>query len=132
MEGTFPDYERVIPSQFPVSILLDAKALLETVSRVAVMADKTANNRVDLFYQGWKLADYRRGVLWALSGGARGLARGDRRRDCLSLQRGLLGERLEACRRGRALFVLRPTSPSVVASLKDTSYLAMVVPLRTG
>ena len=49
MEGSFPDYQRVIPSQFDLHLTLDAKGLAEAVSRVALLADKTANNRVDFF-----------------------------------------------------------------------------------
>mgnify|MGYP000904252402 CR=1 FL=1 len=37
MDGTFPDYERVIPTAFPVSITLPAHRLSEAVARVALM-----------------------------------------------------------------------------------------------
>jgi DNA polymerase-3 subunit beta len=132
MEGTFPDYERVIPKEFPVSIVLDASELLEGVQRVAVMADKTANNRVDLFI--------RDGTAQLTAEGAYG-----RSQEALKVaQQGGESEIALAYNADYLLSALRPiggdvrfsfsspTGPSVLASLQDPSYLAMVVPLRTG
>jgi DNA polymerase-3 subunit beta len=132
MEGTFPDYERVIPSHFPVSITLAARTLLEGVQRVAVMADRTANNRVDLFV--------RDGTLQITAEGAYGRAQ-----EALAVaQEGSESEIALAYNADYLLSALRPvggdvrfsfsgpTSPSVLVSLADPSYLAMVVPLRTG
>jgi DNA polymerase-3 subunit beta len=132
MEGTFPDYQRVIPSTFPVSVIAGAKELLEGVQRVAVMADRTANNRVDLFIRG--------GTVQLSAEGAYG-----RSQEALSVvQEGSESEIALAYNADYLLSALRPisgdvrfsfsgpTSPSVLASLQDPSYLAMVVPLRTG
>ena len=132
MEGTFPDYERVIPSQFPVSILLDAKALLETVSRVAVMADKTANNRVDLFIKDGSLQITAEGS-YGRSQEALGVSQeGTESEIALAYNADYLASALRPVDGDVRFSFSGPTSPSVVASLKDTSYLAMVVPLRTG
>lgn len=49
MDGTFPDYQRVVPQNYPVSVSLPAAGLSEAVSRVALMAEKSTNNRIDLF-----------------------------------------------------------------------------------
>lgn len=132
MEGSFPDYERVIPAQFPVSVVLTAKALLEGVQRVAVMADRTANNRIDLFIRG--------GTLQITAEGAYGRAQ-----EALEVsQEGSESEIALAYNADYLMNALRPiggevrfsfsgpTSPSVLSSLQDPSYLAMVVPLRTG
>lgn len=132
MEGTFPDYHRVIPSEFPVSVIASAKELFEGVQRVAVMADRTANNRVDLFIRG--------GTLQISAEGAYGRAQ-----EAMStVQEGSESEIALAYNADYLLNALRPiggdvrfsfsgpTSPSVLSSLQDPSYLAMVVPLRTG
>lgn len=132
MEGTFPDYQRVIPSEFPVSVVVSASELLEGVQRVAVMADRTANNRVDLFIRG--------GTAQLTAEGAYG-----RSQEALAVaQEGSESEIALAYNADYLLNALRPvsgdvrfsfsgpTSPSVLASLQDPSYLAMVVPLRTG
>jgi DNA polymerase III subunit beta len=47
MDGELPDYERVIPASSAVSIELDAATLRDSVARVAVVADKQANNKVE-------------------------------------------------------------------------------------
>jgi DNA polymerase III subunit beta len=132
MEGTFPDYQRVIPAEFPVSVVASAKELLEGVQRVALMADRTANNRVDLFVRG--------GTVQLVAEGAYG-----RSQEALSVaQEGSESEIALAYNADYLLNALRPiggdvrfsfsgpTSPSVLSSLQDPSYLAMVVPLRTG
>ena len=132
MEGTFPDYQRVIPAEFPVSVVTSAKELLEGVQRVALMADRTANNRVDLFIRG--------GTVQIMAEGAYG-----RSQEALNVaQEGNESEIALAYNADYLLSALRPiggdvrfsfsgpTSPSVLASLQDPSYLAMVVPLRTG
>lgn len=132
MEGTFPDYQRVIPNTFPVSVVASAKELLEGVQRVAVVADRTANNRVDIFVRG--------GTVQMSAEGAYGRAQ-----EALGVvQEGTESEIALAYNADYLLSALRPisgdvrfsfsgpTSPSVLASLQDPSYLAMVVPLRTG
>ncbi|MEJ2358229.1 MAG: DNA polymerase III subunit beta [Deinococcales bacterium] len=135
MDGTFPDYERIIPQSFPVSITVDAPKLAEAVSRVALMADKTANNRVDLFV--------RDGVVQITAEGTYG-----RSQESLDvLQEGTDPEIALAYNAKYLVDALGPaagdvrlsfsgggpsSAPSVVADLGDPSYLAMVVPLRTG
>ncbi|CAM3940408.1 MULTISPECIES: DNA polymerase III subunit beta [Deinococcus] len=47
LDGDFPDYERVIPKDIKLQVTLPATALKEAVNRVAVLADKNANNRVE-------------------------------------------------------------------------------------
>ncbi len=130
MEGTFPDYERVIPATFPVSISLEAQALAEAVSRVAVMADKTANNRVDLFIKG--------GTLQITAEGGYGRSRealqvsqeGTDPEIVLAYNAKYLGDALAPVTGEVRLSFSGTTTPSVMSSLKDPNYLAMIVPLR--
>ena len=96
------------------------------------MADRTANNRVDLFVRG--------GTVQVTAEGAYGQAQ-----DALAVsQEGSESEIALAYNADYLMNALRPiggevrfsfsgsTSPSVMSSLQDPSYLAMVVPLRTG
>jgi DNA polymerase-3 subunit beta len=132
MEGNFPDYNRVIPSTFPVSITINAETLSQAVARVAVMADKTANNRVDMFIK--------EGTLQITAEGSYG-----RSQEALEVaQEGTDPEIALAYNAKYLIDALAPTSgdlqlrfsgassPSVLSSVKDPNYLAMVVPLRTG
>ena len=48
LDGDFPDYERVIPKQIVKEVRLSAASLAAAVNNVAVLADKNANNRVEL------------------------------------------------------------------------------------
>jgi len=133
MDGVFPDYERVIPQAFPVSISLSAPRLAEAVSRVALMADKSANNRVDLFIKD--------GVLTITAEGSFGRSQ----EEIAVSQEGTDSEIALAYNAKYLMDALGPvggevrlsfsgssSSPSVVTDLADASYLAMVVPLRTG
>ena len=132
MDGNFPDYQRVIPSNFPVRVELDPNALVEAVNRVAVMADKSANHRVDLFIKD--------GVMRITSEGSYGRAQ-----EALEVrQEGSEGEIALAYNAKYFTDALAPvvgdvqlslsgtTTPSVVRDLGDPAYLAMVVPLRTS
>ncbi len=131
MEGSFPDYERVIPAEFQVSVTTDAQALAEAVSRVAVVADKTANNRVDLFIEGGSLQITAEGgygrAQEALEVSQEGIEQLS-----LAYNAKYLVDALQPLRGELRFSFSGTTSPSVLASLEDPGYLAMVVPLRTG
>lgn len=132
MEGTFPDYRRVIPDAFPVTLMLEASALRDAVNRVAVMADKTANNRVDLFVKD--------GTLQITSEGAYGRAQeavpveqtGSDPEMALAYNAKYLTDALAPLDGALRLDLSGATSPSVLSDPGDATYLAMVVPLRTG
>lgn len=132
MDGSFPDYERVIPSSFPVSVTTEAKRLSDAVSRVALMADRTTNNRVDMFVKD--------GVMQITAEGAFG-----RSQEALTVsQEGAEPEIAVAFNAKYLVDALSPlsgricislsseTAPSVVVDPAQPGYLAMVVPLRTG
>ncbi len=132
MEGSFPDYERVIPSSFPVSISLDADVLKEAVSRVAVMADKTANNRVDFFIQGGNLQITAEGSYGRSQEAIEVSQEGDDPEIALAYNAKYLVDALNPVSGDLRLSFSGTTSPSVMSSFKDPNYLAMVVPLRTS
>ncbi len=128
MEGSFPDYERVIPGQFALEARVDADALRQAIERVRVLADRQSQ-RVDLAFD--------RGRLELAAEGEYGSGREE-----LALE--LSGETplvaaynaqylIDALKglKGPARFRLSgPTSPSVLTGEEEPGYLAVVVPLR--
>lgn len=132
MDGSFPDYQRVIPQAFPVSITLPSARLADAVARVAVMADKSANHRVDLFIK--------EGVLQITAEGSFGRAQealdvvqeGGEDEIALAYNAKYLTDAVAPVVGDLQIRFSGPTSPSVVRDLGDPAYLAMVVPLRTG
>jgi len=132
MEGSFPDYQRVIPAQFPVKITLSAHALADAVARVAVMADKSANHRVDLFIKD--------GVLQITAEGSYGRAQeaidvlqeGSESEIALAYNAKYLADAVGPINGDLQLQLSGTTTPSVATDLADPAYLAMVVPLRTS
>jgi DNA polymerase III subunit beta len=132
MDGNFPDYQRVIPSNFPVRVELDPTALVEAVNRVAVMADKSANHRVDLFIKD--------GVVRITSEGSYGRAQealpvrqeGGEAEIALAYNAKYFTDALSPVVGELQLSLSGATTPSVIRDLGDPAYLAMVVPLRTS
>ena len=130
LDGDFPDYERVIPKDIKLKVTLSAVALKEAVSRVAVLADKNANNRVEFLVS---------------EGTLRLAAEGDygRAQDTLSVQQEgsepalSLGfnakyvlDALGPIEGEAELLFSGSTSPAMFKGSGDAGYLAVVVPLR--
>ena len=133
MDGTFPDYERVIPANYPVSITLPALSLAEAVSRVALMADKSANNRVDLFVKDGQLQITAEGSFGRSQEAIDVTQEGTDSEIQLAYNSKYLIDALApAAGDIRLRFSGINASPSVVNDLGDPAYLAMVVPLRTS
>lgn len=132
MDGAFPDYRRVVPQTFPVQITLAADELRDAVARVAVMADKTANNRVDLFVK--------EGTLQITAEGSYGRSQesidvrqeGSESEIALAYNAKYLMDALSPLQDQLRASFSGSTSPSVLEDPADAAYLAMVVPLRTG
>jgi DNA polymerase III subunit beta len=132
MEGTFPDYNRVIPSTFPINVSVNSKQLAEAVSRVALMADKSANNRVDMFVKDGNLQITAEGSYGRSQEALEVQQEGKESEMALAYNAKYLTDALVAAEGDMQLRFSGTTSPSVFSSLKDPNYLAMVVPLRTG
>lgn len=128
MEGEFPDYGRVIPQSFILEATLSAERLRESLKRVAVLSDRN-NHRVDLLFAQDRLemvseGDYGQG------------------REEIALEAALEPQLMVAFNAQYLIDALSPiegtvrlklsgpTSPSVVESVEDPGYLAVVVPLR--
>ena len=130
MDGEFPDYERVIPQEVVLRVTLSAAALREAVSRVAVLADKNANNRVEFLISQGKLqlaaeGDYGRAqdVLEVMQDGSEpAISLGFNAKYVLDALGPIEGD--------AELLFSGPTSPAMFKSHSDAGYLAVVVPLR--
>ena len=132
MEGDFPNYERVIPQNFVTSVSLDGKALLESVNRVAVMTDKTANNRIDFFVKDGTLQISAEGGYGRSQEVLEVSQEGSESQISLAYNAKFLEDALKPIDGEVKLSFSGSTSPSVLHSSRDSSYLAMVVPLKTG
>jgi len=128
MEGEFPDYGRVIPSNFVLEAVLGATELRESIKRVALLADRN-NHRVDLIFND--------GHLEIAAEGDQGQGReelevqmeGDPQL-VVAYNANYLIDALAPLEGGVRLRFSGPTSPSSLQAVEDTGYLAVVVPLR--
>lgn len=132
MDGNLPDYEKIIPSEFPLKVSLDSDNFANSIKRVALMADKTGNNRIGIFIKN--------GTLQITAEGGYGRAQeelavkqeGDEAEIALAYNASYLIDALKPINGeiSLAFSALDRPSPSVIKSIDDPNYLAMVVPLR--
>ena len=131
MEGSFPDYQKIIPSEFPLVISLNAAEFSSAIKRVAVMADQSANNRIGILVKD--------GLLQITAEGNYGRAEEE-----LEVNQDGKDEIVLAYNAKYLIDALGPISgevilsfssvdqptASVLKSAQDPNYLAMIVPLR--
>jgi DNA polymerase-3 subunit beta len=129
MDGELPDYERVIPKTSSVTIQMDSAALREAVARVAVVADKLSNNKVEFIVAGGRLqlvaeSDYGRAqdVLDVQQHGSEPAI-------TIGFRAKQLTEALSPVD-GEVSIGLGLNAPAVFKPVSDTGYLAIVNPLR--
>ncbi|MEX2536393.1 MAG: DNA polymerase III subunit beta [Trueperaceae bacterium] len=132
MEGSFPDYERVIPSSFPLSVTTEAKGLSETVSRVALMADRTTNNRVDMFVKDGTMQITAEGAFGRAQEAVAVRQEGSEPEIAVAFNAKYLVDAVSPLSGQICISLSRETAPSVLVDPTQPGYLAMVVPLRTG
>lgn len=132
MEGSFPDYRRVIPTQFELRLTVDAKGLADAVSRVALLADKTTNNRVDFFVSDGALQITAEGAYGRSQEALSAVHEGPESQMVLAYNAKFLVDALQPIHGEARLSFSGRTGPTVLTALEDAGYLAMVVPLRTG
>ncbi len=128
MEGSFPDYERVIPKGFVLKVEVEAPRLREAIRRVSILAD-AKSHRLDLALEGGRIllsaeGDYGRGqeeVEARLEGSPLSL----------SFNARYLLEALGPIEEEAVLEFSGPTAPTLVRPLEASDgYRAVVVPLR--
>lgn len=131
MDGSLPDYERVIPATAGTTITVDVNALRQALTRVRVVAEKDTQNRVDFI-----LAD---GILRLVAEANSGNAR-----DELEVEQDHPGGVQIGFKVNQVLDALSPMegqavigfnaigAPAVFRDPGDPNYLAIVVSLRLG
>lgn len=132
MEGTFPDYERVIPSTFPVSVTTDARPFSEAVSRVALMADRTTNNRVDMFVKEGTMQITAEGTFGRSQEAVTVSQEGSEPEIAVAFNAKYLVDALSPLSGQVCMSLSRDNAPTVMVDPARPGYLAMVVPLRTA
>lgn len=132
MEGSFPDYNRVIPKSFPVSVTLPAQDLAEAVARVAVMADKSANHRVDLFIKDGTMQITAEGSFGQARESMAVMQEGSEDEIALAYNAKYLTDAVSRVSGELQIRLSGATTPSVLHDLADPAYLALIVPLRTN
>lgn len=129
MEGEFPNYNAVIPQEFALRVRLDAKELVDIVQRVALMADKNSNNRIDIFVKNGQMQLSAEGGYGRSQEALDVNQEGSESEMLLAYNASFLLEALRPVSGNIYLSFPAPTSPTVLTSEKDSGYLAMVVPL---
>lgn len=127
LEGEFPDYERVIPKEFPTRVVVEVKPFLEALKQANAWADK--DNRVDIRFEEGRATlaveeehgRWREEVPVSLEGPPMEQAYNAR----------YLLEALSPLSNQAVLLLSGPTSPSLVRPGEAAEgYQAVVVPLR--
>ncbi len=130
LEGEFPDYERVIPKEVKLSIRLSASALREAVNRVAVLADKTANNRVEFQVSGSSLSLASEGDYGRAQDALEVFQEGTEPALTLGFNAKYVTDALGPLE-GEVLIQLSGSNtPALFKAAEDSGYSAVVVPLR--
>ena len=128
MEGTLPDYERVIPQSFVFEAVADAEALRQAIERVRVLADRMTQ-RIDLHFSPGRIelaaeGEYgqaREELEVATKGEGPLLA---------AFNAQYLGDALKGLKGPVRFRLSGPTTPSTLTGEEEPGYLAVVVPLR--
>lgn len=128
MDGAYPDYDRVVPKDTDTTVTIDAAALRESLARVSILADKNANNRVEIAIG--------QGRVTLVTEGDYGRAEDTLEATVVgpALQLGLNGaylrDALGPVRQNAVLGLTNATAPITVRDTGDDGLLAVVVPLR--
>ncbi|MBB6098978.1 DNA polymerase-3 subunit beta [Deinobacterium chartae] len=130
LDGDFPDYERVVPSDIKLSVRLPAAQLKESVSRVAVLADKNANNRVEFLVSEGKLQLAAEGDYGRAQDTLEVDQSGNDAAMSLGFNAKFVTDALGPIDGDVLIQLSGPTTPAMFKSLDDSGYLAVVVPLR--
>ncbi|GEM49497.1 DNA polymerase III subunit beta [Deinococcus cellulosilyticus] len=130
LDGEFPDYERVIPSNIKVKVQLPASKLKEAVSRVAVLADKNANNRVEFLVSESKLQLIAEGDYGRAQEVLEVLQEGSEPAISLGFNAKFVSDALGPMEGDVVLQLSGVTTPALFKTTDESGYLAVVVPLR--
>lgn len=127
MEGTYPDYERVVPKEFVLEAVLEAPSLVRALKRALVLAYRD-NRRVDLLFEGDKVRLFTEGEYG--KGEEELPAKVTGTLPPVAFNGQYLLEALEAVEGEARLRLSGQTTPALLEDL-GARYRAVVVPLRT-
>ena len=128
MEGSFPDYERVIPDRFVLEAVLDAEALRQAIERLRVLADRQSQ-RIDVAFSETGLELVAEGEL----GRGRELLAAEVQGEAplvAAFNAQYLADALKGLKGPVHFRLSGPTTPSLIESEEEPGYRAVVVPLR--
>lgn len=131
MDGQFPDYERVIPTLFQARITLDAKELAETLARVSLMSDRSANSRVDLHLRNGQLTVTTEGSYGSAHEQLQVEQAGEAEEIMLAVNSKYLTDGITPITGKLTLNLTGNQTPLTIVNHEDEGYLGMLVPLRT-
>lgn len=131
MDGQFPDYERVIPTLFQARITLDAKELAETLARVSLMSDRSANSRVDLHLRNGQLTVTTEGSYGSAHEQLQVEQAGEAEEIMLAVNSKYLTDGISPISGKLTLNLTGNQTPLTIVNHEDEGYLGMLVPLRT-
>lgn len=130
MDGEFPPYERVIPKDIKLQVRLPASSLKEAVSRVAVLADKNANNRVEFLISEGTLRLAAEGDYGRAQDTLEVAQQGSEPAMSLGFNAKYVLDALTPIEGDAELLFSGSTTPAMFRAADDGGYLAVVVPLR--
>lgn len=131
LEGTFPDWRRVLPGHFIMTAEVEVAGFVTAIKRATILADREANNRIDLTFAGGDITLRSAGVY----GGSREAVAATLSGEAETLESAVNADfLLQALSKisGTVLLQLSGSAtPMLVSQLGATAYTAMFVPLRT-
>ncbi|MFZ8812967.1 MAG: DNA polymerase III subunit beta [Thermus aquaticus] len=129
LEGEYPDYRRVIPTEFPTTVVLHAEELAAAVRRVSALSSPK-DHRVDIIFDGesrlatlFTEGDYGRSAD-AVRAGVDGLTL----RQAYDYR--YLLDAIEPVEGEVVLHISGPATPTLIEPADGGGYKAVVVPLR--
>jgi DNA polymerase-3 subunit beta len=131
MDGNFPDYNRVIPRDFPIDITVSSSKLQEAVARVAVLTDPATNNRIDLIIDNGIVNIMAEGAYGGAQESVEVVQEGSENQIALAYNAKYLAEAIRPLDGELRLRFSGAITPSLVYGITDPGYLAMIVPLKT-
>ena len=131
MEGTYPDWRRVIPGQFALSCELDAASLIDALKRVSILSDAGTNKRLDLHFAAGGVTLTADGPYGNARGFVEGTCSGEKPELFIAFNADFLTQALAKIDGAALLQFSGETTPAILSQVGGTAYTAMCVPLRT-
>lgn len=130
IDGTFPDYERIIPTGMPDSVKVSAKAFSDASARVATVSeDKVRKVTMNVSNDNVELSVV--GPMNSAKDDIDAIVTGENA--CLAFNSVYLKDALAQSDGGDVVFQYNagnPTSPALIEATEDDKFIAVVMPMR--